>query len=157
VTGQSIGFSGASTTAGTQRKEARVMKLSEIEGIGEVYEAKLTAAGIVSVEALLQAGATAKGRQTIVETAGVSEKLILEWVNRADLARVKGIGSEYADLLESAGVDTVPELARRNAESLLEKLVALNKEKELVRRTPTLAQVSAWIAEAKTLPRILEY
>lgn len=132
-------------------------KLSEIEGIGAVYQEKLNAAGITSIENLLEKGRTKKDRIHLAEISDVSEKLILEWLNRADLARVKGIGSEYADLLEAAGVDTVPELARWSPENLVEKMAQVNEEKKLVRRLPVLSQVESWVAQAKELPRALEY
>jgi predicted flap endonuclease-1-like 5' DNA nuclease len=132
-------------------------KLVEIEGVGETYAAKLTAQGIASTEALLAQGATPKGRQEIAEKSGISEKLILEWVNRVDLARIKGVGSEYADLLEAAGVDTVPELAQRNGENLCKKLTEVNEAKKLVRKLPTEAQVKNWVEQAKQLPRVVTY
>lgn len=132
-------------------------KLSEIEGIGEVYQAKLNEIGIASLEALLEKGATPKGRKELVATSGISDKLILKWINRADLFRVKGIGSEYGDLLEAAGVDTVPELAQRNAANLHQKLLETNEAKNLVRRPPSLSMVESWIAYAKELPRVIEY
>jgi len=132
-------------------------KLSEIEGIGAVYEEKLKAAGIKSIEDLLEKGRTKKDRVHLTEVSGVSDKLILEWLNRADLARVKGIGSEYADLLEASGVDTVPELARRSPQNLVEKMAEVNEAKKLVRRLPVLSQVESWVAQAKELPRALEY
>ncbi len=132
-------------------------KLLEIEGIGETYAAKLEAAGIGSVEALLEACATPKGRDSVSEKTGISEKLILEWANHADLFRIDGIGSEYADLLEEAGVDTVPELAQRNAAHLHAKMKEINEAKELVRRLPSEKQVEGWIEQAKALPRALSY
>src|SRR5512139_3766082 len=116
-------------------------RLVDIEGIGPVYGAKLKEAGIGSVEALLQQGATPKGRKDLAEKSGISDGLILEWVNHADLYRIRGVGSEYSDLLEEAGVDTIPELAQRNPEHLLEKITAVNGEKKLVRRLPVLSQV----------------
>lgn len=132
-------------------------KLVDIEGIGEVYAQKLKAAGVRSTDALLKKGASAKGRQELAEKSGISEKMILEWVNHVDLFRIRGVGSEYADLLEEAGVDTVPELAQRNPQNLLEKMTAVNAEKKLVRRMPTLAQVQSWVEQAKGLPRVIEY
>ncbi len=132
-------------------------KLTQIEGIGEVYAQKLQAVGIETVEALLEKGSTPKGRQELEEQAGIGGQLILKWVNRADLFRIKGIGEEYADLLEAAGVDTVPDLARRNPENLYQALQAVNEERKLVRRLPTLEQVNGWIAQAKELPRIVTY
>jgi len=132
-------------------------KLIAIEGIGEVYAGKLQAAGLVTTEALLEQGATPQGRQTLAEKTGISGHLILEWVNRADLFRIKGVGEEYSDLLEAAGVDTVPELAQRNAENLYAKLAEVNAAKKLVRRIPTQSQVADWIDQAKKLPRAISY
>lgn len=133
-------------------------KLSEIEGIGGSYEEKLKLlGGIASIENLLEVCATRKGRADLAEKADISEKLILKWANRADLMRVKGIGSEYADLLEAAGVDTVPELAQRKAANLVAKMTEVNEAKNLVRKLPTEHQVEGWVTEAKSLPRALEY
>ncbi|NLS77396.1 MAG: DUF4332 domain-containing protein [Chloroflexi bacterium] len=132
-------------------------KLAMVEGIGDVYAAKLQGVGINSIEALLEKGSTPKGRQELAESTGISGKLILEWVNRADLFRIKGIGEEYSDLLESAGVDTVPELAQRKAENLYQKMVETNAEKKLVRKLPSAKQVADWVAQAKALPRIVQY
>jgi predicted flap endonuclease-1-like 5' DNA nuclease len=131
--------------------------LKAIEGIGEVYAQKLREAGIGTIEALLEAGASPKGRQELAEKAGIGHKLILEWINHADLFRIKGIGEEYSDLLEEAGVDTIPELAQRKAENLFAKLGEVNEAKKLVRRLPTLTQVTDWIEQAKILPRIVNY
>jgi predicted flap endonuclease-1-like 5' DNA nuclease len=136
---------------------AIMTKIIDIEGIGEIYAKKLGDIGIKTVETLLEKGASRKGRREIVEQSGIGDKLILKWVNRADLSRVKGIGEEYADLLEIAGVDTVPELAGRNAENLLKKLVEVNEDKKLVRKTPSLSQVRDWIKQAKSLPRAIDY
>jgi len=132
-------------------------KLIAIEGIGPVYADKLKAAGVPTLEALLEKGSTPEGRQELAAGAGIGGKLILEWANLADLFRIKGVGEEYSDLLEEAGVDTVPELAQRNAANLVAKLVEVNAEKKLVRRLPTLAQVTSWIEQAKALPRIMQY
>lgn len=132
-------------------------KLSSIEGVGEAYEAKLHEAGIKSVEKLLEAGAHKKDRIALAEKSGISEKLVLKWVNHADLFRIKGIAGEYAELLEAAGVDTVVELAGRNADNLANKVVEVNAEKELVRKVPTLDQIEDWIAQAKKLPRAVFY
>jgi len=132
-------------------------KIIDIEGIGKVYAEKLAGAGLTTVEALLKAGASPSGRQALAEETGISGKLILEWVNLADLFRIKGVGEEYSDLLEEAGVDTVPELAQRNAENLYKKLVETNTAKELVRRLPTQSQVADWILQAKALPRVVTY
>lgn len=132
-------------------------KLVKIEGIGETYAAKLEAAGVMSLEALLESGSTKKGRKALEEASGLSGKLILRWVNMADLFRVKGIGEEYADLLEAAGVDTVPELAQRKAENLHAKMLEVNEAKKLVRATPGLSAVEKWVEQAKELPRIVTY
>jgi len=128
-------------------------KIIEIEGIGETYAAALEKAGVATVEALLETAGSATGRQQLAEKTGVTPQRVLEWVNRADLMRINGIGSEYSDLLEAAGVDTVKELATRRADNLYAKLEEVNAAKKLVRRTPTQAEVEKWIAEAKTLPQ----
>jgi predicted flap endonuclease-1-like 5' DNA nuclease len=132
-------------------------KLSTIEGIGTAYAAKLAEAEIETIEALLNQGVTPKGRAGIADKTGISPKLILTWVNHADLFRVKGVGEEYADLLEAAGVDTVPELAQRNPENLQKKMAEINQEKKLVRKIPSLTQVQSWVKQAKALPRKISY
>jgi predicted flap endonuclease-1-like 5' DNA nuclease len=129
----------------------------KIEGVGEAYASKLQEAGIRSTPALLEKGATPQGRKEIAAQSGISETLILCWVNHADLSRIKGVGGQYAELLEAAGVDTVAELAQRNAENLHKHLVAANEEKRLVRKLPNQTQVSAWIKQAKKLPRTITY
>jgi len=143
----------------TPRKkgEINMTKLLAVEGIGEVYSGKLQAAGIRSLEALLEAGKTPEGRKELAERSGIGYKSILEWVNRADLFRIKGVAEEYSDLLEVAGVDTVVELAKRRADNLFEKMKAVNAEKKLVRRLPTQAQVANWVEQAKNLERIISY
>lgn len=132
-------------------------KIIDIEGIGPAYAEKLTKFGIRTTEALLDQGASAKGRKEIAEKTGLKESSILEWVNRSDLFRIKGIGSEYSDLLEAAGVDSVPELAMRKPENLLEKLTEVNTAKKLVRKLPTLKQVISWIEQAKALPKLVTH
>ncbi len=132
-------------------------KIDSIEGIGAQYAEKLTAAGVATVEALLEKGATAKGRDELATQTGAPSKLILRWVNHADLFRIKGVAGQFSELLEAAGVDTVPELAQRNAENLQLALAATNTEKKLAKSTPSLAQVNDWIAEAKTLPRVVQH
>ena len=111
-------------------------ELTVIEGIGPAYEEKLQGAGVGSCEALLEQGATKSGRQAIVDASGMSATLILKFVNHADLCRVKGVGGEYAELLEASGVDTVPELAQRNADNLAAKMAEVNEEKSPGARTP---------------------
>lgn len=132
-------------------------KLVEIEGIGNSYAEKLQAAEVGSLEALLEMGSTKKGRKGLEEATGISGKLILRWVNMADLFRIKGVGEEYADLLEAAGVDTVPELAQRKAENLHAKMAEVNTQKKLVRAVPGLSAVEKWVAQAKDLPRVVSY
>jgi len=132
-------------------------KLIDIEGIGDIYAPQLKSAGITTVEHLLQRGGTPAGRQAIADSIGVSTQRVLEWVNRADLFRIKGISQEYSDLLEAAGVDTVPELAQRNADNLYARLREVNQEKNLVRRLPGASQVADWIEQAGKLPRAIEY
>ena len=132
-------------------------RIINVEGIGPVYAGKLQEAGIRTTEALLDAGKTAKGRDALEEKTDIGGKLILEWVNLADLFRIRGVGEEYSDLLEEAGVDTVPELAQRNAGNLYQKLGETNAEKKLVRRLPSQGQVADWVAQAKTLDRVITY
>lgn len=132
-------------------------KLVEIEGIGEVYAGKLKDHGIDTQEELLAKCASPAGRRELEEKTEISGKLILKWANRADLARVSGVGEEYADLLEYSGVDTVPELAQRNAENLHAKMEEVNSEKNLVHQLPSASQVAGWVEQAKGLPRVLEY
>ena len=131
--------------------------IKEIEGIGPTYAQKLADANIQTSADLLESGKTPNGRQELAEKTGISTKLILEWVNLADLMRIKGVAEEYSDLLEEAGVDTVAELARRNPENLHAKILEANKEKKLVRRPPPHEMVANWIEQAKKLPRIIEY
>ena len=127
------------------------MKIEKIEGIGSKYAEKLQAAGVSSTEQLLESAGSRKGRKDLAEKTGISETLILEWVNLADLFRVPGIGEEYSDLLEEAGVDTVKELRNRNPENLYTALQEVNARKKLVRQVPGLSQVESWIASAKTI------
>ena len=131
--------------------------LEYVEGIGPAYAGKLKEIGIVTPLDLLKGGAFPKGRAEIAEKSGISSKLILEWVNHCDLYRIKGVGSEWADLLEAAGVDTVVELAMRNPNNLFDKMNQVNEEKKLVRKTPTQSQVDDWVGQAKNLPRVVNY
>ena len=132
-------------------------KLENIEGVGATYAAKLREAGMATQEELLAKGSTPKGRKELEQTTGISGKLILKWVNRADLARIKGVGEEYADLLEASGVDTVPELAQRNPDNLHQKVTEVNQAKKLVRALPSAKQVADWVSQAKELPRVITY
>ena len=127
----------------------------DIEGIGPVYKKKLKAVGVATTEKLLEVGGTPKGRKDLAEKAGIDETLILEWVNLADLFRIKGVGSEYSDLLEEAGVDTVVELSKRVPKHLFDKLVEINAAKRLVRKLPVEKQVADWVDQAKKLPRLV--
>lgn len=131
--------------------------LVKIEGIGEVNAAKLAKAGVKTTDSLLEAGATRKGRDQLAKDSKVSVKRILTFVNKADLFRVKGIGEEYSDLLEVAGVDTVPELAQRNAANLHEAMKKANDKRNLVRRVPGEKLISGWIKQAKKLKRVVKY
>ena len=133
------------------------MKIEEIEGIGPAYGAKLTAAGVTTTEQLLERGASRKGRTELAGTTGITDTLILEWVNHADLMRIKGVGSEYSDLLEAAGVDSPAELAQRNAANLALAIADVNEKKKLVRQVPSESVVAGWIAEAKTMKKIVEH
>jgi predicted flap endonuclease-1-like 5' DNA nuclease len=132
-------------------------KLEYVEGIGPAYAAKLGEIGILTTGKLMVEGVTRSGRQELAEKSGITETLILKWLNMIDLYRIKGIGSEYAELLEAAGVDTVPELAQRNADNLYQALANKNEEKRLVRQLPTPEQVVEWVEQAKNLPRIIQY
>jgi predicted flap endonuclease-1-like 5' DNA nuclease len=132
-------------------------KIIDVEGIGTKYAEKLSKAGVGSTDALLKAGASPKGRKELSEKTGIDHGLILEWVNHVDLYRIKGVGSEYSDLLEAAGVDTIPELAQRKAANLMQKMVEVNKTKKLVRKLPVEAQVADWIEQAKKLHRVVTY
>jgi predicted flap endonuclease-1-like 5' DNA nuclease len=131
--------------------------IADIEGVGESYAAKLKEAGVGTVEALLKEAATPAGRKALADKTGISDKLLLKWTNHADLFRINGVAGEYAELLEAAGVDTVPELAQRNAENLHKKMEEVNAAKNLVRNLPSSASVTKWIEEAKTLPRVVTY
>ena len=129
----------------------------DIEGVGPSFAKKLKEAGVATTDALLVAGATPKGRKDLAAKAGIDEGKILEWVNRADLYRIKGVGSEYSDLLENSGVDTVVELSKRVPANLFAKMVEVNKAKKLVRKMPIEPQIKDWIEQAKALPRKVSY
>jgi predicted flap endonuclease-1-like 5' DNA nuclease len=129
----------------------------DIEGIGEVYAGKMLEAGVPTTEALLEAGATPQGRHTLAAKTGISNGLILKWVNRADLFRVKGVGEQYSDLLAAAGVETVLELAQRVPEHLHQRLVETNETKRLVRHVPGPQHVAEWVEQAGKLTRVVSY
>jgi len=132
-------------------------KLSTIEGIGPAFEEKLQNAGVGSCEALLEKGATSSGRDIIVSESGIDGSRILRFVNHADLCRIKGVGGEFSELLEASGVDSVPELAQRNAENLAAKMAEVNDAKALVRVVPSAETIAGWVDQAKTLPKVVTH
>ena len=132
--------------------------IEDVEGIGPEFGQKLVAAGVRTTEDLLNAGATRAGRQRLADATGISGQLILEWVNHVDLMRVPGIGPQYSDLLEAAGVDSPAELVQRNAANLattFQEVVAARPG--VVRRIPTEAEVAVWIEAARSMPRVVEH
>ncbi len=131
--------------------------LTTIEGIGPALADKLKQGGVGSTEKLLAHGATPKGRKSLAEATGIEAKRLMRFVNHADLMRIKGVGGEYAELLEAAGVDTVAEMARRNAANLHAKMAEVNEQKKLVRSLATAAKVQDWVEQAQRLPRQVEY
>ena len=132
-------------------------KIGAIEGIGPAKAEKLAEAKITTVAALLEAGKTKKGRKALAASTGLTEKEILSWVNRADLFRIRGIGEEYSELLEAAGVDTVVELGKRVPANLHAKMKEVNTKRKLVRQLPTEKMVASWVEQAKSLDRAVEY
>jgi len=132
-------------------------KLELVEGIGNKYAKDLRNAGVRSTGDLLKKGATPKNREELAKASGISKTLVLEWVNHVDLFRIKGVGEEYSDLLEEAGVDTVVELAQRNDANLHEAILKTNSQKKLVRQLPSKKMVTNWVAQAKKLPRKIQY
>jgi predicted flap endonuclease-1-like 5' DNA nuclease len=134
------------------------MKTDEVEGIGPIEAEKLALAGIATAEALLDMGAKPGGRAAIEKATGLGSADILKWVNRVDLMRIKGVGSEYSDLLEAAGVDSPAELAQRNAANLATTFQEVDAARpNMVRRVPSENEVAGWIAEAKSMPRVVEH
>lgn len=132
-------------------------KIEEIEGIGPVLGEKLRGAGITTTDKLHASTKTKKHRKNLAEGSGISEAQILKFANMADLFRISGVGQEFTELLEAAGVDTVPELAQRKPENLTVKMEEVNDNKKLTRRTPSLKEVEKWVSEVKSLPRALEH
>lgn len=132
-------------------------KISDIEGIGPAYAAKLEAAGVKTVEGLLETGASKKGRQGLAEATGIDESRILTWVNMADLFRINGVAGQFAELLHAAGVDTVKELATRNAENLHAKIVEVNEAKNLANAVPSASRLQTFIDEAKSLDKVVTH
>jgi predicted flap endonuclease-1-like 5' DNA nuclease len=143
-----------STVAEQSPSSSRII---EIEGIGSKYAKKLNSIDIKTTEDLLENGGTKQARKDLAKKTGISETIILEWVNMADLFRIRGIGEEYSYLLKEAGVSTVVELSRRNPENLYYTMSGVNEAKKRVRRVPTLNQTIDWIEQAKILPRKVEY
>lgn len=131
--------------------------VAKIEGIGPTYAEKLKAVDITSTGELLDRAKDPKGRKALAEAAGIDETRILKWANMADLMRISGVGEEYSELLEAAGVDTVKELKGRRADNLAAKMAEVNAARQLVRQVPAQSQVEKWIAQAKDLPPILTY
>ncbi|MCL6607325.1 MAG: DUF4332 domain-containing protein [Geminicoccaceae bacterium] len=132
-------------------------KVAEIEGIGPTYAAKLEAARIATTADLLKACADPKGRKALAQSTGIDEARLLKWANMADLMRIKGVGKQYAELLEAAGVDTVRELERRVAANLVAKMAEVNAARKLTRAVPAEKMVAGWIEQAKSLPPALTY
>jgi predicted flap endonuclease-1-like 5' DNA nuclease len=141
----------------SRSRRIAMARIIDIEGIGPKYAEILQNIGVRSTERLLLVASHKLGRQDLAAQTNIPEKLILEWVNLADLIRIKGIGEEYSDLLEEAGVDTIKELRNRNAKNLYEKIKLVNSEKRLVRRLPSQKDVETWIKEAKVLKPLVTY
>jgi predicted flap endonuclease-1-like 5' DNA nuclease len=134
------------------------MRIEEVEGIGPTYASKLEKAGVSSTDDLLEQGAKPSGRARLATDTGIDGGLILEWVNHVDLMRIKGVGSEYSDLLEAAGVDSPAELARRNAANLATTFQEVDAARpDMVRRVPGETEIQGWIDQAKDLPRVVEH
>jgi len=132
-------------------------KIIDIEGVGDVYAEKLQAAGINKVSELLEKCAAAKGRKALAEETGISEKLILRWTNHADLFRISGVGPQFAELLEAAGVDTVKEFRHRVAANLQPKLEEINAQRKICGRVPAVAEVEKMVEQAKSLEPMVTY
>ncbi len=128
-----------------------------IEGIGPTFKSKLAYCGVETIKDLLARGTTRKERELLAEQSGISSNLLLKWINSADLMRIKGIGSEYANLLEVAGIASVIELAQQKPHPLLETILIVNEEKKLVRRPPNESQVEDWVDQARHLPQLISF
>lgn len=134
------------------------MKIQDVEGIGPVYTEKLQAAGVRTTEDLLDQGASAAGRERLARTTGLTTRQLLEWVNHVDLMRIDGVGSEYSDLLEAAGVDSCAELAQRNPANLAQTFQEIDAARpDWIRRVPSEATVIGWIEQAKTLGKVVTH
>ncbi len=132
-------------------------KIDEIEGIGPAYAEKLSKANIATTDDLLDKCGSPAGRKSVAEATGMGEKTLLKWTNLADLMRISGVGPQYSELLEGAGVDTVKELRNRNAENLAAKMEEVNSEKNLARVSPPAATVTKWVEAAKTMEPKISY
>jgi len=133
------------------------MKVEEIEGIGPAYAKQLQDAGIRTSDALLERAGPKAGRDALAADTGISGKLLLEWVNACDLMRIKGIGAQFSDLLEAAGIDSPAELAQRNPANLAQTFGELNAARATTRRAPTEAMVAGWIEQAKQLSPVVTH
>jgi predicted flap endonuclease-1-like 5' DNA nuclease len=132
-------------------------KIEKIEGVGPKFASKLDKVGIRNTKQLLDKAATRKGRKDLAKESSIEEKLILKWANMCDLMRIRGIGEEYSELLEVAGVDTVKELSKRRADNLHKAMLEANEKKKLVRQPPGAAQVESWVTQAKTIEPVMKY
>ena len=132
-------------------------RIEDIEGIGPVYAGKLAAAGIRKTGDLLAKCGSAKGRREVAKETGLDEAQLLKWANMADLMRISGVGEEYSELLEAAGVDTVKELKHRNAENLTAKMAEVNAARKLVRQLPSVKRVTSWVEQAKSLEPMISH
>lgn len=132
-------------------------RIIDIEGVGATYAKKLQSVGVRTTERLLKVAGHKRGREDLAKQTGISEKLILEWVNLSDLMRIKGVGEEYSDLLEEAGVDSIKELRNRVPENLHKAILDTNKRKKLVRRPPSFKEVRRWVQEAKKIPPVVTH
>ena len=134
------------------------MKIEDVEGIGPIFAQKLQAAGVSTTDDLLDRGGTKAGRASLASASGLTETQLLEWVNHADLMRINGVGSEYADLLEAAGVDSCAELAQRNAANLAQTFQELDAARpNWIRQIPSEATVAKWIEEAKSMESVVAH
>ncbi len=151
---------GACETHGSWQDERRGegrWSCTRSKGSGRLTPRPSKTHGLTTTDHLLEQGGSKAGRESLAEKSGISEKLLLEWVNHADLCRLDGVAGEYADLLEAAGVDSIPELAQRNAVNLSAALEHTNETKQLVRRVPSESEVTRWIEQAKGLPQAVHH
>jgi predicted flap endonuclease-1-like 5' DNA nuclease len=132
-------------------------KIADVEGVGPAYAEKLKAAGIATTDDFLKICCDRKGRQKVCDTTGISDKLVLKWANHCDLMRVNGVGPEYSELLEAAGVDTVKELRNRRADNLATKMKEVCEEKKITRTSPSAKVVQKWIDQAKELDPVMTH